>query len=230
MAKVVSHLFSSMRGSIAGTTYLTTPAGAIIARMRNIPVQAPSNLRTNIKGAMITRAAQWNAITQLQRNAWDVYAAAKGLVSGRDAFLAGTVFIQYILNAGFAIPTMQDSAPDNLLAPGCSITVGTPVTAATDAVAVKVINAGGARVLILMNISTGLNPARSYWKGPWNPVFTKATVLLSGVSATYEFPGLTVGLRYFIRTSICTNDTGAGLRGAKLQTPVITNSLAIHVP
>lgn len=230
MAKVVSHLFSSMRGSVGGITYLTTPAGAIIARMRNIPVQAPSNLRTDIKGAMITRAAQWNAITDAQRAAWDTFAAAKGLISGRDAFLAGTVFLQYVINAGFAVPTMQDGAPDNLQDPGVSITVGVPITAATDAVAVKITNAGGARCFVLFNISTGLNSARHFWQGPWNPLSTKASSINSGVTQTIEFAGLNVGQRYFVRTAICTNDTTVGLRGAKLQKPVITNSLAIHIP
>jgi hypothetical protein len=219
-----------MRGSIGGITYLTTPANAIIARMRNIPVQAPSNLRTDIKGAMITRAAQWNAMSIAQRAAWDVYAAAKGLISGRDAFLAGTIFFQYMINAGFALPTIQDNAPDNLQDCGCSVTPGVPTAAGTDAVGVKVTNAGGARVFCLFNISTGLNPARSFWKGPWNPAFTKASSLASGISTTFEFPGLTVGLRYFIRTSIGTNDLTVGLRGAKLQQPVITNTIAIHVP
>lgn len=230
MAKVVSHLFASMRGSIGGITYLTTPAGAIIARMRNIPVQAASNPRTWIKGAMITRAAQWSAITEAQRTAWDVYAAAKGLISGRDAFMAGTIFVQYIINSALAAPVVTDNAPDNLLDPGCSIVPGTPTAAGTDAVAVKVTNAGGANVLVLMEVSTGLNAARHFWKGPWDPARTKVTTLISGISTTYEFAGCNVGQRYFIRTAICTNSVVVGLRGNKLQTPVITNSLAIHVP
>lgn len=230
MAKIVSQVWASARGSIGGTTYFTTPAGAIIARSRNIPVQSPSNLRTDVQGAMITRAAQWNAMTAAQRLAWDTFAQAKHLVSGRDAFLAGTVFIQYVINAGFAAPTMQDNAPDNLLDPGCSVTASTPTAAGTDAVAVKVINAGSARVFILYNVSTGLNPARSFWKGPWDNARTKAISLASGVSVVSEFAGCTVGLRYFIRTRICTNDVGVGLRGAKMQSAVITNSLAIHVP
>jgi hypothetical protein len=201
--------------------------------MRNIPVQAPSNLRTCIKGAMISRAAQWNAMTQVQRTAWDVYAAAKGLISGRDAFLAGTVFIQFISNAGFLFPLAivpQDNAPENLLDPGVAITVGVPAGAGTDAVAVKCQNAGGASVVILFDISVGLNPARSFWKGPWNPATTMAKTVASGVTTTFEFPGLIVGLRYFIRTRACTNSVAIGTRGNKLQAAVITNSLAIHVP
>lgn len=230
MAKILSHNWSSALGSVGGITYFNGPAGSIIARARTKPVQAPSNLRTDIKGAMITRAAQWNAITEAQRAAWNVYAAAKGLINGRDAFLAGTIFLQYVVNANFALPTVQDNAPDNLLDAGCSVTLGTPTAAGTDAVAVKIQNAGSARVLVLFNISTGLNPARHFWKGPWNDAMTKATLHASGVTTTYEFPGLTVGQRYFIRTAICTNDLGVGLRGAKLQQSVITNSLAVHVP
>lgn len=230
MAKILSHNWSSALGSVGGITYYNGPAGAIIARARTFPVQTPTNLRTDIKGAMITRAAQWNAITQIQRTAWDLFAQSKGLISGRDAFLAGTVFVQYVINAGFAAPTMQDNAPDNLLDPGCSITVGTPVAAGTDAVAVKVINAGSARVMAIFNISPHLNPARNFWKGPWDPSKTKAVFFASGVTTTVEFSGLIVGQKYFVRTAIVTNDTGVGLRGAKLQKPVITNSLAIHVP
>lgn len=229
MAKIVSHVWSSARGSIAGITYLTTAAGQIIARQRTRPVNTPTYYRTLIKDSMISRAAQWNAITQVQREQWDVYAAANGMRSGRYAFLSGTMLAQYCYLTGLAgatVISIYDPRPETNFAPNCAVTTVLPTGALNIAVAVKVTNSGPQRALLLIEVSPNLNPARTYWKGPWDVSKTQVVALLSGVTTTYQMNGLSVGQRYFIRVRAQTNDTAVGLRGNRNQAPLIVNQLA----
>lgn len=230
MAKIVSPVWSSARGSIAGTTYLTTASGQIIARQRTRPVNTPSVFRTWIKDAMIWRAAQWNAITQSARDQWDIYAAANGFTSGRVAFMSGTVFAAFCLLtnlAGAAVISVFDSKPETNGKPNCTVSPGIQSGAGTTSVAVKVANNGALRALLYIEVSPGLNPARTYWKGPWDTTRSQCVVLLSGVTTTYQITGLTVAERYFIKVRALTNDLVVGARGNRIQAAMIINQIAV---
>lgn len=229
MAKIVSPVWSSARGSIAGTTYLTTASGQIIARQRTRPVNTPTYYRTLIKDAMISRAAQWNAITQVQRDQWDVYAAANGLGSGRRAFMAGTLLSQYCYLTGLAgatVISIYDPRPETNFAPNCAVSTVLPTGPGNTAIAVKVSNTGPQRALLLIEVSPNLNPARTYWKGPWDESKTQVVAQLSGVTTTYQINALSLGQRYFVRVRAQTNDTSAGLRGNRNQAALIVNQIA----
>lgn len=232
MARIVSPVWSSARGSICGTTYLTTASGQIIARQRTRPTQTPTNYRTYIKNAMQMRATHWNALTVAQRSAWDVWAMAQGLPTGRQAYLQGTVLPQFILNAGLIVGLtgLRDDAPDTNFHPNVQCGATSPVAAGTDAVAFKVQNNGGQRVVYLLELSPGLNPARNYWKGPWNTTRSLSATVNSGVTAVVEFPLLNVGEKYFVRCRVFTCDVTLGLRGNVVQAVVYANSIAVHVP
>lgn len=232
MAKIVSPVWSSIRGSIAGTTYLTTSSGQIIARQRTRPVNTPSNYRTYIWDAMITRAAQWNAITGIQRGDWETWAIANGFHSGRQAFIAGTGFMQFVTNTGLAgaVTGLFDSRPETNNSPSCTILPTAPVIAGTDAVAVKVQNNGPQRVMCYYDLSPGMSPARTFWKGPWDTSKSKANTIASGITTITEFSGLQLGARYFIRVRACLDDVTVGLRGNRCQKQLQTTSIAVHVP
>jgi hypothetical protein len=232
MAKIVSPVWSSARGSICGITYLTTSSGQIIARQRTRPVETPSNFRTWIKSAMQQRAAHWNSLSALQRANWDLFAIVNGFQTGRLAYLAGTVFMQFVTNTGLAgaVTGLRDDAPDTNNFPQCSISTTTPVIANNDSVAVKITNSGPQRVMQYIEVSPGFNAARNFYKGPWDTSRSFAGTLASGVSALVEFHGLNPGERYFIKARIATDDVTVGLRGNTLQAAMYTNSIAIHVP
>src|SRR3989304_10392306 len=89
MAKFLSQVYTQIRGSVGGIPYLTTPAGAMIARARVIPVNAPSPFRTIVKSALIEAVSRWSALTVAGQAAWNTWALAHPPGDGRQQLIAG---------------------------------------------------------------------------------------------------------------------------------------------
>lgn len=232
MAKITSPVWSHISGSICGTTYLTTSAGQIIGRQRTVPVDTPTNFKTYIRNAMSTRASHWNALTSGQRAGWDAWAIANGIASGREAYMSGTTFMQFVDNTTLAgvMTGLRDDAPDTNNSVQVVVSPAAPVTPSPGAIAVKIRNTGPMRVYAYVEISPGMNPARNYYKGPWVTAQSKAFSIASGVTPVTDFIGLTVGLKYFSRVRCVTADVTPGLRGNRVGALYYTNMIAVLVP
>lgn len=233
MAKLISTIFSSMRGSIAGTTFLTTPAGQIIGRQRTKPVQTPTTYRTYIKDALIEMVAVWNSLNASERQKWNDWAAANPPGSGRHQFLAAQAFQRF---GDLLSPTGWTAIIDHFIAPEFN---GHPsftlqaipyLGAGNTGITVSVKNTAGKSCHYLLEISPGLSPARNYWKGPWLPAYTLGDVIAGGATAPTDFDGLTAGLKYFVRVRALSTDTNPPLRGRAISPALIVSSIAITAP
>lgn len=171
-------LASEMSGSIAGIT-ASHNRGGLYLRARAIPVNPSSTLQQVIRGAMSSLAIRWtNTLSQVQRDAWNVYAAnvpvsdrlgASRKLTGLNWYAAAnTPRIQ----AGVILPTVYiDTAPiimtqADLTPPGI-----VSATAATEVLSVSFTNtdtwatAIGGALLVYAGIPQ--SPGALSYKGPY---------------------------------------------------------------
>lgn len=209
MATIVSSPWSIIRGSIAGTTYLSGPGHPIIARQRVAPVQPVTNPRTKIKASMATAVAKWDSLTDEVRGEWEAYAQTVTFVgptgsyspSGRQLAIGQYIATQYIDdNAHPSSPlvaTMAD-APVNagqLATP--DITISDPSTGTGFTVACK--NQDLETMTFYVTRSLAQSPSRNYYKGPWVPQLSQSDEAVFGASASFDFSAPYDGAVVFIR-------------------------------
>lgn len=231
MARIVSPVWSEARGSIAGTTYLTTPTGQIIARQRTRPVDQPTNPRTHIRNTMITLASAWRELTDQQRGDWDVWAGGHGYSNGRQAFMAGPAVIEYVIRSMLLTPQISrvNTAPNGTKTPSVAVQTLTPVGPGTGLVNIGMDNEGAMDCVCLIEISPPQDPSRNYYKGPWDSSRTTAIVAADASQGSYEFEGLQTDAKYFIRVRAVSHASGVQQTGAIVQPAMIVRAIAEDV-
>jgi len=233
MAKIVSHVWSSARGSVAGITYLTTPSGAIIARQRVIPVNAPSPFRTFIKNALTEAVSDWDSLTVAQKAAWNTWAAANGGLKGRQEFVASQSLRNFILGSGIAGVTviLQNLiAPDFAGHPAVTHAAAPFVTPLMTGVAFKNRVTSPQKCIVMLELSPAMSNGRYFWKGPWDTSRSIAFELAAAATVTTTFTGLNAGMRYYCRMRAYTADTVSLKLGCVINAPMITYSDAVTNP
>ena len=171
-------LATEMSGSIAGITASHNRGGQYF-RARAIPVNPTTTRQGVIRGAMASLAVRWaTTLTQLQRDAWEVYALAVGSTNplGETRKLTGLNW--YVacntprIQAAVILPTVYiDNAPTiftraDLTPPGI-----VSATAATEVLSMSFTNtdswatAVGGALLVYCGVPT--SPAVSGYKGPY---------------------------------------------------------------
>jgi hypothetical protein len=119
MAKVKSHLFSVMRGSVAGITYTANTFSAIIARARTTPTNPSSPRQQQVRAAFTQAKTVWQTLSRIVRNAWDAWADTVTLsgplgpytVPGRQWFIGIRGLIYYLAQRGLVFFGSLNSAP-----------------------------------------------------------------------------------------------------------------------
>lgn len=234
MAKCVSTNFSSMRGSIAGITYLTTPQGQIIARQRTRPVNTPTDPRNFVKNAFEFAVEQWSAISVPKQAQWNAWALAHASPkSGRQVMISGSTIAAWLTNASlFPAGSLHISAfvPEFVALPAIQSNASAYTVALSTGVRFSVKNLGAIPVVVIVELSQGLGYSRNYWKGPWDTTKTVATAHLAGASHDYDFSGLIAGQKYFARIRALTNGTTVGQVGTLPTVASILSSIAVTVP
>lgn len=214
MAKIISPVWSIIRGSIAGITYFAGPTGQIIARQRTAPVD-PSSLRQSImRSSFSYAAAEWDGLTQAQQDSWQNYAEtctyqkATGSYhpTGRQAFMAGISMSKYIDNLGLASPTEVQTPPEitGFLLPS-NLSMAAPSAAGTG-FALNITADPTDDTLTLVNVAGPFGKERNFWKGPWVPTLTHAEIVPGGTSTQIDCIGLVVNMTYFIRVKCVADD------------------------
>jgi len=179
MAKIVSHIASSIRGSIAGITYLTTPSGAIIARQRVIPVNPNTSAQAKIRSALGGAAFQWTTLTDAQRKAWNDAAGTTSYLlgraistpgDGRALFVATGSFVKYLYAQGILDTSFDGVAPNTTGVPPLQvINIAYGGAAGTTGMSVKLVNEHESRDMrCLIWKGVQVNASRGYYDGPWD--------------------------------------------------------------
>jgi hypothetical protein len=129
--KVISPIFSSMRGKLGGAVGAVSRGGVAYLRSLVIPGNPRTLFQTTVRLVLTSLAAAWKSIlNDSQRAAWAAIAGATS--SGIDAYVKANT--QLILGGGDRV----DAAPDSLAL------VTTPITSvAVDASAHTVTPTGG---------------------------------------------------------------------------------------
>jgi hypothetical protein len=202
MAIIVSPVWSSIRGSICGITYLTTPAGAIIARQRVKPVNPNSPAQIAVRSGLTGALVAWESATPAQRSDWDAWVLTQSIYrSGREAFIASYTLGAYVNSITPGSVVLGQAAPTN---PGIllisDVLPATYTPLADTGVSFSVQNNETESVAYLCQLSSGFPETRNYWTGPWNTV--KNQIIISGagpINTIIDFNGLPVDLRFFMK-------------------------------
>lgn len=223
-----------MRGSIAGTTYLTTPAGQIIARQRTRPVNTPTPFRTNVKNAFEQAVAQWQALSVPKQAQWNTWALAHmAPKTGRQVMIAGNAFAEWIVYAGYiagASVHVDPFVPSIVALPAVVVQAVTFTPALSTGVSCKVTNLSANPQVVMVEISGSQSESRNFYKGPWDPTQTLCVTLNAGANNTFNFSGLIVNTRYFMRMRSLNNGTLVGQSGTVLNSAQIVFSKAVTNP
>lgn len=231
MAKIISPVWSTIRGSIAGTTYLTTPSGQIVGRQRTKPTQPVSQYRTAIRNAFTEAVADWAALGAPERTDWNLWAGAYTGRSGRHEFIAAKAFLRY----GNELPVLDtpvivgnDRAPLYGSGPTFSMSVGARSSPGTG-VGVTIKNQGIMECWFMIEISPAFGLTRSYWKGPWNMLLTAGKAVDAAGQETVDITVGAAGQRVFVRVRGVSNDSGAGLTGHTVTAAMISSGTVTTV-
>jgi hypothetical protein len=214
MAKILSHVWSSISGSVGGITYFNGPHASIIARARVNPVQPGSTFQSQIKAAMNSANIQWELLTAPEQFLWQAYALTVTFqgkqgnyqVTGRTLFIAGKILQQYGFIRGLYTPVVINTAPATTgfllpsgftLAPSVAVGIGFSISFDADL---------DDDTAFFTQISGAFSKERHFWKGPWQTRDDKVTVVAAAAAGGLDYLNLTLGAVYFVRVKAVADD------------------------
>lgn len=207
MARALSQVYTIIRGSVGGLTYLANQFHQIVVRARTAPAQPGTVPQTMMKSAFTEAEALWRTASTALRNAWKLHAntvtysgpLGPYTISGRLRFL-GVFSLAAYLNSRFTAGiTMTPSAP---VLPGWLLLSKlklTPRTTVGTGFTIEVTNPDLEGIIVLVNVSQVLPTTRNFWKGPWNDADTTTFEVAHSSSDTLEIGELEEGMRYFVQ-------------------------------
>lgn len=214
MAKILSHVWSSISGSVGGITYFNGPHHAILARARVAPVQPGSTNQALMRSAWAGAAGVWENMPLGYQQDWDLYAQSCTFqgkqgnyqVTGRSIFMAGWSLQSYMLLRFLLMPTQITDPPvqAGFLLPS-NISLGPPVAAGTG-FSLNISADPFDDTTVFVQISGFKEKERNFWKGPWDNRVDEAFIVAAGVSTFHDFLGKAEGKKYFIRVKCVADD------------------------
>jgi hypothetical protein len=215
--KFKSPLLSQASGSLAGNTFSRNKGGMYI-RARATPTNPNSTFQAAVRALMSQLSTVWSSVmTQVQRDAWDLYAANTPLVDtlGESRPVTGlNMFTR------FNVPALQSGliATAKLAAPAI-FNLGDYTAPAIDD-----INVGDQEIdisfdntddwakaagnALLIYVSRPMNPSINFFKGPYRyagKVVGAATAPTSPASIPLPFV-VAAGQKLFIKASVARSD------------------------
>lgn len=208
MAKIVSSPWSIIRGSIAGTTYLSGRNHAIIARQRTAPTQPNTNARTIVRTAMSTAVVAWELLDDTVRTAWAAYAQTVTYIgplgpykpTGRELAIGQWILSRFLQEFGDESASISTSMVAPELAGQLSTPdhhVGRPDVGT--GFSINLFNLNDEAVVSYIEGSLGQSSARNYYKGPFVPQTTQSHQFAGGADHTFQVATPTAGRVYFVR-------------------------------
>lgn len=232
MAKILSPVWSIIRGSIGGTTYFAGPTGQIIARARTAPVDPGTLFQTLARNAMDDASSVWENLPAAEQTLWDTYALtvtynkATGSYSptGRQALMAGRSLQRYMATRGLETPTLVQDAPlttglllptqINMIAP-VGIGIGFGIALRADLID---------DTMVMVNVAGPFSKERHFWKGPWDTLATVSEIVPANTLTVIDRLGLQLNRTYFARVKCVADDASPRvsaeffLRGIAIET------------
>jgi len=108
MARILSHVWSNIRGSVGGITYFPNQFHQIVARQRTTPVNPSTHNQDRIRACMSIAQNVWESLAQQTRDVWTWYAENTPIsgplgnytLTGRTMFIRCYTTALYLDNRG----------------------------------------------------------------------------------------------------------------------------------
>ncbi|MEE9221817.1 MAG: hypothetical protein V3U34_09855 [candidate division NC10 bacterium] len=170
-----SQIFSKLSGTIGGTVASHNRGGQYL-RALVTPVNPNTSLQQAVRTIFANLAAAWSGLTDLQRAAWDDYAANVPVINRIGDSINLTGFNMYIRSntprEQVGLDRVDDGPTDFTLPALGDVSFAAAVTAGLIDIAVTFDNSepwaaevGGA---LLVNVSRQMAPTINFFKGPFN--------------------------------------------------------------
>lgn len=175
MARALSQVYTQIRGSVGGVTYLANQYHQIVCRARTSPVDPSTTAQNQVRQAFSGAAVDWLAFTDAQRSDWDDYADSLTYpnplgdqsLTGRLVAMGNLAFMRYIYARGETLTTSLKTAPTT---PGFlsldPLSIGIAGAASTG-FTVNVGNPNPEDISAFIWTSRIFNATRNTYKGPW---------------------------------------------------------------
>jgi hypothetical protein len=207
LAKLISPVWSIIRGSIAGTTYLSGPGNTIVARQKTAPVNPQTTAQAFIRDAVKEAAALWKEVMSVDdRTKWDVYAATLSIqgplgpygITGQNAFVMSYVTSVWAQKYGFTpVPSVLAPTVSGFLDTG-GYSIVARVNAGTG-VQLNAVNYAAEPVTIIVQLSGPWNSSKNFFNGPWDPSAIQGFDLAASTSASFDIDTVESARKYFFR-------------------------------
>lgn len=210
MAIGLSHLFTQIVGSVAGTTYFYNRYASIVMRSRVVPTDPSTPAQQTVRTRMSASVSAWQSLTNLQREVWKDFADNTPWVNslGQDCRLSSlNMYLSIRLAALQILPTLPSSSFDAPpctpgLFPHCHYSIS-PCNSGIFQIGFSVnitnlLSSGSIRVGI--HRSTAQNTSINFWKGPYDvSAYFTTPPIPPGFSVPFDFIRLALGKRYFLK-------------------------------
>lgn len=204
MARMLSIIASTIRGSTGGLTYLSNPYHQIVVRARTAPTQPNTEYQSKIRAAMTTAATAWHNLAKITQTGWENYAKTCTFegplgnyqITGRSMFIGNISAALYAYVRGWVAFAPAYDAPT---LPGFGgLTILT--TEAPDAgigFKVNVRNPNADLFIIVAGRSIAFDSNRNRFKGPWVSDAQTATGPPGGGDGAFQWQNLSASNIYF---------------------------------
>lgn len=214
MAKFVSQIATSIRGSIGGITFTATRNHAIVGRSRVGPARQSTNIGNVIRTSLQFAQSIWRTLTDSQRQSWAYYAQTCTFTGPQGTYtLTGLqMFIRTLAAAEFW----------NLVAGGTFVVTGAPPIASGlpnigpiveaayvgpgTGVALSVTNQSGLDASALLRISPPWGVGRMKNPNIWNTSLDQIVACPDAASTLVEIDDLVEDAVYFVSIRMMTDD------------------------
>ena len=236
MAKFLSQVYTVIRGSVGGVTYLAGPHHALIARARVAPVNPGTTWQNYIRAAWANKAASWQGLTDAVRRNWGLYALTVQFqsptgpytVTGRSLFTAWKATGLYVANRGFATwtTTAAPTTPGALLQ--AAVTLDAALATPGIGRLLYVDNPNTTKVTFYIEASPPQSAIRNTFKGPFDSgTMFGSAIVAAGANIGIPITGLVSGAVYFARIgTITTGIDSPGAVPCKVAQPTIYRFVA----
>lgn len=175
MARVKSHLFSIMRGSVGGITYFANQFHQILARHRTSPVDPSTTRQGQVRQSFGSASVLFEALTRPQQSSWQDYASTLSYpnpmgpiqVPGRQVAVGNLGLREYLETLGEVFTGTVDTAPVSTgfltMSP---VSIGPP-TAPGTGFSINIGNVNPEDINVVIKRSVVFNNTRNRFKGPF---------------------------------------------------------------
>lgn len=195
MARALSQVYSQIRGSVGGVTYLANQWHQIVARARTSPVDPSTTNQNKVRQSFSGAAVDWLAQTEANRLLWDEYAQSltypnplgNQTMPGRLVFMSNISFMRYVYARGFTLTTNAKTPPTEpgflSLDPLVIAAPGAPGTG----VSVSVGNPNTEDISVFLWRSRPFAQTRNTYKGPWSSSSMGQLDVSAASTGSYDF-------------------------------------------